>query len=141
MKTQTIINCVFAIAFIALAVGVVTPRDAAFNKITCMEWNVVDKDKKVRISAGTYADGNTMLILRDKEQKQKLSAATDSVGNSSVMFFDKDGKIRITAHTDTNGYAGLNWFDKDENLRIRATTKPDGTVALPTNDLEPPKKP
>ncbi len=37
--------------------------------------------------------------------------------------------------------AGVVWIDKDGKPRIAAATLANGTVALPTKDLEPPKKP
>ena len=100
MKTQTIINCVFAVAFVGYVVSQPFstkrfPINPTFDTITCKKWRVVDEDGKARISAGTYADGN-----------------------ASVLWLDKDGKVRIGAGTLA-----------------------DGTVALPTTDATPPKKP
>jgi len=79
MKTQTIINCVFAIAFIALAVILVTPRDRnpTFDTITCRGWNVVDEGGKVRIRAIVFDRG------------------TEAV----THWLDQDGDIRISAGT------------------------------------------
>ena len=124
MKTQTIINCVFAIAFIALAVIVVAPRDATFDTITCKGWSVVDADGEKRITA--YA---------------KFDWADVTLGVASVDWFDKGGQLRITAGIIDDGYAGVVWKDKYGRSRIHAATHAEGTVELPTEDFDPPKKP
>jgi len=115
MKPQTIINIVFAVAFVGY---VVSQRDPTFDTITCKEWRVVDAEGKMRIMAATFADG--------------------LVG---VTWFDRDEKARIMAQTDADGVAGVVWFDKDANSRIAAVILANGTVELPTEDLTPPKKP
>ena len=93
-------------------IGAVRPAgDATFDTITCKGWKVVDKDGKVRISAGTLADGN-----------------------ASVGCNDRDGKVRISATTMANGTASVAWADKDGKVRIGAGTEADGTVRYPTKD-------
>ena len=87
MKTQTIINCVFAVAFVGYVVSQLNPT---FDTITCKKWRVVDKDGKVRISAGTFADGT-----------------------ASVAWVDTDGKVRIDASILADGDVVLP--TKDEN--------------------------
>ena len=116
MKTQTIINIVFAVAFVGYVVSQLNPT---FDTITCKEWRVVDKHGMVRIDA----------------------AANAADGLASVQVIDKDGMVRITAATLANGLASVQWLDKDEKMRIGAGTQADGTVVLPTTDLTPPKKP
>ena len=58
-----------------------------------------------------------------------------------MAWLDKDGKRRIAAGTRADGEASVTWYDKDEKLRIAAGTSDNGTVVLPTEDLNPPKKP
>ena len=81
------------IAIIALAgvivvgvgVAAIQPAgDATFDTITCKAWRVVDKDGKVRIGAGTHADGE-----------------------ASVQWLDKDEKVRIAAGITADGTVGL----------------------------------
>ena len=115
METQTIINIVFAVAFVGY---VVWQRNPTFDTITCKTWDVVDADGKMRISAGTFADGD-----------------------ASVQWFDKDGKMRITAATLADGDAWVAWLDKGGKVRIVAATVADGTALLPTQDETPPNKP
>ena len=115
MEIQTIINIVFAVAFIAY---VVWSRNPTFGIIKCEGWEVVDKYEKTRVKAGTNEDGT-----------------------AGVQWLDKDGKLRIGAATDANGEASVGWLDKDEKMRIVAGIDADGTVSLPTEDLKPPKKP
>ena len=77
------------IAIIALAgvivagigIAAIQPAgDATFDTITCNAWKVVDKDEKLRISAGT-----------------------DANGDPSVVWLDKDGNLRIDARTNADG--------------------------------------
>ena len=123
MKTQTIINCVFAVAFVGYVVSQPFstkrfPINPTFDTITCKEWKVVDADGKARIRTATLTDGT-----------------------AGVQWLDKDGKVRIGAATFADGNASVTWLDKDGNQRINATTFPDGDVKLPTQDDNPPKKP
>ena len=85
--------------------------DARFGTITCKEWQVVDKDGKVRIDA-----------------------STDAYGHASVVWYDQECKVRIAASTLAYGEASVKWFDKDGCGRITAATYFDGTVVLPTSD-------
>ena len=39
--------------------------DPDFRMITCTGWRVVDKDGKIRIAAGIFADGTVVLPRRD----------------------------------------------------------------------------
>ena len=160
MKIQTIINCVFAVAFVGYVVSQLNPT---FDTITCKTWRVVDKDGKLRIDASTLADGSAGVALHDKHEIVRITASTGTDGNSIMAWFDKSGnvridagtfddgdalvqlhdkdrKLRIDAHSYADGTAGVAWRDKDENPRIMAGTR-DGTVVLPTEVLTPPKKP
>ena len=110
MKTQTIINCVFAIAFVAY---VVWSRNPTFDTITCKSWKVVDEDGKERIVTGT-----------------------DQFGFSSVAFVDKNKQMRISAGTRASGLAGMAIFDMEGKSRIAALSFEDGVVMLPTHDWE-----
>jgi len=132
MKTQTIINIVFAVAFVGYVVSQLNPT---FDTITCKKWRVVDKDGKVRISAGTFADGTASVALIDKDEKARISAVTYASGYASMTWSDKDGKTRISAATFADGTASVAWVDTDGKVRIEASTLPDGTVVLPTKDL------
>ena len=157
------------IAIIALAsvivagvgVAAIQPAgDATFDTITCKKWKVVDKDGKVRIAAGTFADGAASLAWADKDEKVRIAAVTLADGTARVGWVDKDGKLRIAAATLANGTASVAWadkdgklridagtlvdgaasvslWDKDEKVRIGAVTFADGTVSLPTKDLKP----
>ena len=113
---------IIALAGIIVAGGFVAAvrpvGDATFDTITCKGWNVVDKDGKERIVAGTRVDGD-----------------------AGVQWLDKDGKRRIAAATSADGLASVAWRDKDDKTRIVAAIFADGTVALPTKDQNPPKKP
>ena len=110
MKTQTIINCVFAVAFVAY---VVWSRNPTFDNITCKGWKVVDEDGKERIVTGT-----------------------DQFGFCSVAFVDQNKKMRISAGTRASGLAGVGIFDMDGKSRIAALSFADGVVMLPTHDWE-----
>ena len=141
MKTQTIINCLFAVVIIALAVILVTPRDATFNTITCKGWNVVDGDGKQRITAFTNPEGDAGVQWRDKDGKGRIGASTFADGDASMQWIGKDGKVRIGASTDAKGNAIVVLGDNDGKSRIGAATFSDGTVGLPTKDMNPPKEP
>ena len=159
---------IIALAGIIVAGGFIAAvrpaGDATFDTITCKEWSVVDgdgkerigaathadgiasvqwKDKngKLRIDAGTLADGNAGVVWLDKNEKGRIVASTLADGDVSVDWFDKDGKSRIAAGIYADGNASVVLGDKDGKPRIAAATFPDGTVALPTTDLTPPKKP
>ena len=145
MKIQTIINCVFAVVIISLAVIVVAPRDATFetitcNSITCNGWHVVDKDGKLRIMASVFVDGASMVWL-DKDTNVRIDASTHDDGSASVLWKDKEGKMRISTGTLADGQTGVVLLDKNGKARIAAVTLADETVILPTEDLTPPKKP
>ena len=138
MKTQTIINIVFAVAFVGY---VVSQRNPTFDTITCNAWRVVDADGKTRVDAGTRTDGRASVTWFDKDEKARITASTLAGGEAGVAWFDKDEKVRISASTLADGQAYVQWLDKDEKVRIGAATFDDGTVVLPTKDLNPPKKP
>ena len=138
MKPQTIINIVFAVAFVGY---VVLQRNPTFDKITCNAWRVVDADGETRVDAGTRVDGRVSVQWYDKDGKQRIGAGTRADGNASVSWFDKDEKHRIAAGTLADGQASVAWFDKDGKQRIAAATLADGDVVLPTQDDSPPKKP
>lgn len=66
MKTQTIINSVFAVAFVAY---VVWSRNPTFDNITCKGWKVVDEDGKERIVTGTDQFGFCSVAFVDQNKK------------------------------------------------------------------------
>ena len=78
MELQTIINIVFAVAFVGYVVW--QRRNPTFNSITCKSWHVVDADRKSRISAGTLANGNCSVIWNDKNGEARIMAAVMSDG-------------------------------------------------------------
>ena len=108
-----------------------------FGTITCKRWQVVDNDGKVRIGAGTLADGEASVYWWDKDGKARIAAATNADGQASVQWNDTDGKMRIGAATLADGNANLVWWDTDGKVRINAATLADGTVELPKKDLKP----
>ncbi|MDI9402501.1 MAG: hypothetical protein QM516_01395 [Limnohabitans sp.] len=133
--------------------------DATFDKVTCKEWVVVDKDgkprigaktldngkadvtwydkdQKPRIIAATLASGDAAVQWLDKDAKQRISALTLASGAAGVAWMDKDGTARIGATTDADGEAGVQWLDKAQKPRISAKTKADGSVVFPTQDGE-----
>ncbi len=55
--------------------------DVTFDKITCNSWQVVDADGKKRIRAGTEADGFAHLTWYDKEEKVHIGAGTYADGS------------------------------------------------------------
>ena len=133
------------IAIIALAsvivagvgVAAIQPAgDAEFDTITCKKWKVVDKDGKVRIAAGTFADGQASVDWVDKDEKLRIRAATFASGNASVTWFDKDEKLRIVAGTLADGKASVVWADKDCKLRIGAGTLADGKASVTLFDKD-----
>ncbi len=99
------------IALVALAITL-KPYLFGYGKVVCDQWQVVDKDGKVRIDAATLANGE-----------------------AGVSWLDKDGKQRISACTLADGAAGVSWLDKDGKFRIAAVIYPDGTIRLPTKEL------
>ena len=136
---------IIALASVIVAGGFIAAvrpaGDATFDTITCKTWKVVDKDGKLRITASTLADGDAGVQWLDKDGKERITADTSASGNAGVKWRDKDGKARIGAATDEKGNAGVVLGDKDGKPRIAAATFPDGTVALPTEDMTPRKKP
>ena len=138
MKTQAIINIVFAVALVGY---VVSQRNPTFDTITCKVWHVVDADGKERITAFTNPDGDAGVQWLDKDGKMRINAGILFEGHASVSWLEKDRKVRIGAGTLANGQAGVSWLDKDGKERISASTLADGTVELPTEDLAPPKEP
>ena len=109
LNRQKLINIALASVIVAgVGVAAIQPvGDATFDTITCKAWKVVDNESKVRISAGTDADGE-----------------------AGVSWWDKDGKQRIAARTLADGYAGVGWLDKDGKLRIGAATRSDGNAGV-----------
>jgi len=136
---------IIALAGIIVAGGFIAAvrpaGDATFGTITCNGWKVVDDKGKLRIAAGTTADGQASVQWLDKDGKRRIDAGTFASGNASVQWRDKDGKQRIVATTFADGSANVLWRDQDEKMRIVAGTNADGTVKLPTQDDNPPKKP
>ena len=134
---QKLINIALAGVIVAgVGVAAIQPAgDATFDTITCKAWKVVDKDGKVRIDAGTNADGTASVIWKDKDGKSRIDVGTIANGNAGVTCLDKDGKQRIAAATFADGDASVAWMDKDGKLRIDAAAGADGTVRLPTSDL------
>ena len=162
LNRQKLINIALASVIVAgVGVAAIQPAgDATFDTITCKAWKVVDNESKLRISAGTDADGyagvqwfdkdgKSRIVARtfadgeagvswlDKDGKQRIAARTLADGYAGVQWFDKDGKSRIAARTLANGNAGVGWYDKDGKVRIDAGTAADGAVELPTSDLKP----
>ena len=132
MKIQTIINCVFAVAFVGYVVSQLNPT---FDTITCNKWKVVDKDGKIRIAAATFADGQACVQWLDKDGKPRIAAGTDSDGYAGVVWNDKDLKPRIIAGTYADGFAASAWRDKNGKPRIVAGTNADGLALLPDLDM------
>ena len=62
--------------------------DATFDTITCKKWKVVDGDGKLRIRAGTLADGTASVQWRDKDGKRRIDATT--FANGTVILPTKD---------------------------------------------------
>jgi len=160
------INALAGIILAGVFIAAVRPAgDAAFDRIICKGWTVVDKDDKMRITASTSVDGGATVRWLDKDGKMRISAGTLPDENMSVVtWYDKDQKARIAAATYDDGTAGMAWLDqdkkrridlttnskgtasmvlqdKDGNLRILSATFKDGIVALPIEDLSPPQKP
>ena len=161
-KRQKIAIIALACVIVAgVGVAAIQPAgDATFDTITCKAWKVVDNESKLRISAGTDADGyagvqwfdkdgKSRIVARtvadgdagvswwDKDGKKRIAARTLADGIASVVWLDKDEKVRISAATLADGEAGVRWSDKDGKVRIGASTVADGTVNLPTSDLKP----
>jgi hypothetical protein len=125
------------VALFAVLAGIVVyfkigDANATFDRVTCREWVVVDTDRKIRIGAGTSADGQVSIQWYDKDEKLRIAAGTVTSGQASVQWFDKDGKPRIAAGTVASGQAAVQWFDKDGKMRIDARTRADGTVVFPS---------
>ena len=162
LRRQRLFNlALVGIAITAATVAATRPAgDATFDTVTCKAWNVVDKDGKFRILAGTDAAGNALTTWLDKDGKMRISTATyangkaattwygkdektriqaftNAAGTAATAWFDKDKKIRIEASTDAAGNAAMSLLDKDEKIRIRASTDADCTVTLPTTDVKP----
>ena len=137
MEIQTIINIVFAVAFIGY---VVWQRNPTFDTIICKEWRVVDKDGKMRIMATTLADGDASMSWLDNDGKMRINAATSSDGQAAMQWLDKEGNMKIAALTTAKGIPAVMMYDNMQ-VRIAATILSSGTVRLPTEDLNLPKKP
>ena len=162
MKTQAIINCVFAVAFVGY---VVSQRNPTFNTITCKTWKIVDANGEERITAftnpggiasvvwidqywktrivmATLANGKAGVTLFDENGQERIAAATYSDARATVAWIDTNGKSRIDAGIFESGVAGVQFYDEEENQRISAATlSAKGPVLLPTKDENPPKEP
>ena len=160
MKTQTIINIVFAVAFVGYVVSP-SPRNPTFDRITCNSWNVIDEYGRDRITTFNHSDGSMGIHWRDKDEKVRLSAFTDHAdgsagiqwidtemtariaagttggGFASAKLDDRNGKTRIFAYSNSRGKAGVTWLDNNGKLRISAGTTADEIVSLPTKDENP----
>ena len=137
METQTIINIVFAMAFVGY---VVWQRNPTFNKITCKGWKVVDERGRQRITAFT-------------------SAKNECWANAAVQWLDTEGIVRIEAGTypsgldkksrlsfyETGAYEGdavVQWCSYENGRNTaRNLAQLSGTVFLSTKDISPPKEP
>jgi hypothetical protein len=108
--------------------------DATFDKIICKAWQLVDKDGKARVGAGTKDNGTAAMAWADKDGTARISIVTREDGIAGVLWLDKDGKGRITATTLPNGDATVCWNDKDEQSRFLAGTRANGTVIYPTRN-------
>ena len=131
-KRQKLINIALASVIVAgVGVAAIQPAgDATFDTITCKAWKVVDNESKLRISAGTDADGYAGVQWFDKDGKSRIVARTFADGEAGVSWWDKDGKQRIAARTLADGYAGVQWSDKDGKSRIAAATFADGYAGV-----------
>ena len=73
VKRQRLLN--IALLGIIVAGGFIAAvrpaGDATFDTITCKGWKVVDGDGKVRIGAGTFADGTVILPIKDLNPPKK----------------------------------------------------------------------
>ena len=139
LRRQRLFNlALVGIAVAAATVAATRPTgDATFDTVTCKKWTLVDQDGKLRIAAGTHADGSAGMTWLHKDGKKRISAGTSANGDADMMWTDQDGKLRIAAGTHVDGSAGMTWLDKDEKPRIGAGTLADGTVNLPITDLKP----
>ena len=146
METQTIINIVFAVAFVGY---VVWQRNPTFNQITCKGWKVMDEGGIERITAFTTSDevkGGKYLV--------------DVVRDAGVVLNDQNGQPRIWArmmdetaivqicHKNSimaaiqrsDGSATVEFMGKD-GQGIAMGIDADGIVHLPTKLETPPTKP
>ena len=113
LKRQKIAITALACVIVAgVGIAAIQPTgDATFDTITCKSWKVVDKDEKLRIVAGTTADGRASVRWLDKDGKSRIGAGTLTDGSAAVQWSDKDGKLRIVAGTDADGRASVGWLD------------------------------
>jgi len=135
---------IIALASVIVAGGFIAAvrpvGDATFDTIVCKKWMLIDEEGNLRIAAATNTDSAYVNWL-DKNKKVRITAGTYTDGSAAVTWFDRESKSRILASTDQIGIAALILADKDKNIRIMEATWPDGTIALPTKDEKPPKKP
>ena len=148
METQTIINIIFAVAFVGY---VVWQRNPTFNQITCKGWKVMDAGGTERITAFTTEDKD--------EDKSNGRSIVNVVRNAGVELNDQNGRPRIMArmidetaivqichmnwimaaiHSD--GSATIKFIGKD-GQGIEMGIDADGIVYLPTKYETPPTKP
>ncbi|MFZ4723700.1 MAG: hypothetical protein ACOYMI_11200 [Phycisphaerales bacterium] len=117
-------------------IGAVRPAgDAHFEKITCTQWIVVDKDSKPRIGASTVPDGGALMAWHDKDGTMRIVASTLANGSSGVAWYDKDGTMRIHSRT-LDGTAGTVWYDKNNKVRVLTTTDGVGNAGVMVADKD-----
>ena len=94
LNRQKLINIALASVIVAgVGVAAIQPAgDATFDTITCKAWKVVDNESRVRIAAGTYANGEAGVVWMDKDGKKRINAGTYADGEAGVVWLDKDGK-------------------------------------------------
>ena len=145
METQTIINIVFAVAFVGY---VVWQRNPTFNQITCKGWKVMDEGGIERITAFTTSDevkGGKYLVdvvrdagvvLNDQNGQPRIWAKmTDETAMVQLCH-----KNRIMAVIHSDGSATVEFMGKD-GQGIAMGIDADGIVHLPTKLETPPTKP
>lgn len=131
--------CVSAVAAGALlAAAGAPPGDFAAASLSCRELKVLDKEGKLRISAGAVGEDAFGVACFDKDGKPRVGIGVSKDGTSSVQVLDRDGTVRISARVDPDGYALSQWFDQKGDARVVAGTNRGASEApvLPTSDLK-----
>jgi hypothetical protein len=127
--------------------------DGNFEKISCRELVVLDKDGKrrivattrsdgfagiglsdksgvLRVNACTDPDGAASLLVSDRDSVPRIGIVTQAKGDASMDLCDRDGKRRISGGTTSSGQASWIWYDKDEKRRLAAATLANGNSSL-----------
>ena len=118
METQTIINIVFALSFIAYIIWS-RNSNSSFDAITRKEWKSVDK-----------------------KGHKRTKSTTDARGAAGVEWFEKEWKRQL-AEPGEDGSNYDHWFDIDRKrgsqARSAASFKTESTIELTLQDEVPPK--